>query len=153
MYMKRFLCTTLCLVFLFIVARPPAASPTPPPPPPAEQSEIGILSTKYLADWNCSLINNDDGTVTIKGYSQANRIVDEIYVEIYLQKWNGSSWQTVSNGYRKTANNNVYVSHSKNISVQTGVYYRTLSYHQVIHNDIEDPKQPQKIVSDSCYID
>lgn len=151
--MKRFLTTALCLVFLFAFAVSIASSAAPPPPPPDEQGEIGIQSTEYLFDWNCSLVDNDDGTVTLKGYSQANRIVDEIYVELYLQKWNGSSWQTVSNVYRKTANNDIYVSQSKNISVQKDAYYRTLSYHQVIHNGIEDPEQPQKMVSNSYYID
>ncbi|WP_449240931.1 hypothetical protein [Desulfoscipio gibsoniae] len=151
--MKRLLTFALCLFFFLAFSGSMATSSTLSPPPPEDQDEISILSTEYLSDWDCYLIDNGDGTVTIRGYSQANRYVDEIYVKLYLQKWDGSSWQTVSSGYRKTANDNIYVSHSKNISVQTGAYYRTLSYHQIIHNDIEDPKQPQKIVSDSCYID
>lgn len=149
--MKRSM-LVLCLVVILSFAMYGVALASLTPPPPDEKSDADILSTTYLCDWSCELANNGDGTVKLIGFSQADRIVDKIYVELYLQKWTGSSWVTVSNASRNTEYNDFYVDHYKNITVQKGYYYRTISYHQVTHDGLIDPSPAKMCTSSSLLI-
>lgn len=96
----------LLFIFLLFPAIANAASPgVALPPPPSQIEIISPFSTQYLIAWNCNIVNNLDGTVTLSGYSQANQSVDQIWVSLYLQQWNGSQWVNVAGGYKTTEYN------------------------------------------------
>jgi hypothetical protein len=90
--------------------------------------------------------------VTITGFSEATQNVDKIWVEIYLQKWNGSQWVDISSGYYQEKQNSIYVSASKNLNVTTGYYYRTRSEHQCIEGGVADPSNAAECISKSIYV-
>jgi len=122
------------------------------PPPPAQDEVIAPLATQYLTSWSCFIINNGDGTVSLTGYSQANQFVDQIWVSLYLQRWDGSNWVTVSSGYKTTVYNSDYAEGAQRLSVTRGYYYRTMAKHQVIHNGVNDPSSPASSYSTSVLV-
>jgi hypothetical protein len=146
---SRFVFLVLSL-FLVLCVGVPGAMAVPPPSDESSSGTIGVQSTLYLASGSSYITNNYDGTVSVLGKSEAVQIVDQIWVKVYLQQWNGSQWVDVTSGLRKDAYNTYYVSKGAVYSVPGGYYYRTKSQHQVIHNGIYDPSPPA--VSYSGYI-
>lgn len=73
--------------------------------------------------------------ITFSGKSVSSVKEDTLFVFIYLQEKQGSSWVTIDSAW-KSANNAVSVSHSKSKTVGGGRYYRTRSYHQSITNGV-----------------
>ncbi|WP_066632627.1 hypothetical protein [Desulfolucanica intricata] len=130
----------LCICFM---SSPAWASPSPDD----KLQDVNIESTLYLASWGCDLTSS--GTIT--GFSEAIQAVDKIWVKIYLQKWNGTTWVDITSGdYRENQNSN-FVSIAKTYNLSSG-YYRVRAEHQCIENGTKDPSTPAVSFSDYLYI-
>lgn len=125
-------------------------SPKTQPPPPDKTRAVAPLSTLYLSSWGCSISQQSSNTVLLSGYSEANVPVNKIWVTLYLQRWNGSQWVTISSGYKSTGYNTVSITGKQTLTVTPGYYYRTMGQHQCYNNGVYDPSQPA--VSTSGYI-
>lgn len=154
--MKKRLAMILTVLMLTVFTLPlpvlagAHSSKTPPPDTP---QAVTPLSTLWLSAWNCSISQQNSSTVQLSGYSEANVPVNQIWVILYLQQWNGSQWVTISNGYRATGNNTVSITGKQTLTVTPGHYYRTTGNHQCYNNGIYDPSQPKVSTSTSIYVD
>ncbi len=88
-------------------------------------------SYQFMRDAISSITNLQNGQVNIKGETIAVQYVDYISVKMYLQKWNGSSWNDVASSATYSDTNEYYIVAGENFSVQSGYYYRTRSHHTV----------------------
>lgn len=100
----------------------------------------GIQTTKWLARGQSDITLTSDRKIIMDGLSEADQIVDRIWVRSYLQRWTGSSWSNIDSAYNYE-DNWYYVTVRKTIPVSPG-QYRVRSEHQVIHNGIKDPNPP-----------
>lgn len=125
-------------------------SKTPPPPPQDKVQAVAPMSTRYLSAWGCSIDQRSSNSVLLSGYSESYMPVSKIWVTLYLQRWDGSQWVTISGGYNATAYNTVSVTGKHNLTVTPGYYYRTMARHQCYNNGSYDPASPA--VSTSGYI-
>ena len=75
-------------------------------------------------------IGNSDGKAVIYGETLGNHLSDEIGLELYLEKYNGSTYDSYASwSYVKY---NVYdIDASFTLSVPKGYYYRLRGYHYV----------------------
>ncbi|MEW6772338.1 MAG: hypothetical protein AB1330_13340, partial [Bacillota bacterium] len=105
---SRFLFLVLSLVLVLCVGVSGVMA-VPPPSDEGSSGTIGIQSTLYLASGSSYITNNYDGTVSVLGKSEAVQTVDQIWVKVYLQRWNGVQWVDVTSGLRKDAYNTYYV--------------------------------------------
>jgi hypothetical protein len=137
--------TLTLLVLLAFLASGAAALPTD------HETSPGIESTQYLTGGISRITNNGNGTVSIIGESYANQIVDQIWVRVYLQKYEGGQWKTISFGTYRVAHNDFFVRAHSTIPVSPGTY-RAISEHQVIHNGKKDPTVPYISTSASITI-
>ncbi len=149
---------------LFLMSLPGiCAAATTVPPPPKEinlssnphasitvntHSDTSIEGISLISEWICGIVDNSDRTVTIMGETSTFGTVEYLDAQVYLQRWNGSSWvdvtsRTYSDSYT------VNVSGSSYISVAGGYYYRTRSVHNA-HN--AGNYDAQSSVSDALWI-
>lgn len=92
--------------------------------------EITGASSSLIKQWNCTIADNSNGTVTIYGETTSYGTVDYLDVEVFLQRWNGSSWVDVtSRSY--SDNSYFYVRGSSSITVTRGYSYRCRAVHHV----------------------
>ena len=119
--------------------------------PRSDADQAGILSTKYLASASNALYNNGGGSVTMEGFSESAVPVDQIWVRITLQRWNGSAWVDIKS-VRKDAYNTSIVTASNTETVTRGYLYRVKSEHQVVHKGEQDPNPALVLYSDSKLI-
>ncbi len=105
--------------------------------PPGDIMPYSIFdpSHLYLDSGSCS-ITAKTGSVIASANTSANREVDSIGVTIYVQKWNGSSWENFGAGNTLGGNDTAYYSNAVSKSVTPGYYYRTRSIHWVIENGV-----------------
>jgi len=100
--------------------------------PPIELFSVFDPSHLYLGSGNSS-ITPSSGKVTVSATTFAYTSVDSIGIIFYVEKWDGSSWNTVGSGSTMGTNNassyhNLFVK-----SVDAGYYYRAKTIHWVIH--------------------
>lgn len=81
-----------------------------------------------------SSISASTGSVSVSAATTAVTTVDSIGITVYVQKWNGSNWETVGSGYTLGGNNASSYSNSVSKSVASGFYYRARTIHWVIEN-------------------
>ncbi|MCD9020881.1 DUF6147 family protein [Cohnella silvisoli] len=103
--------------------------------PPAESFSVFNPNHLYL-DSGTSSISASSGSVTVSGSTTANQVVDSIGVTFYVQKWNGTSWETVGSGSTVGGNQLSVYSNSFGKSVTAGYYYRGRTIHWVIENGV-----------------
>ena len=103
--------------------------------------DAGVLTTRYLTRGGCNIYKVGSNTLKLTGFTEANQIVDEISVTLYLQRLEESTWKDVAGGYRRTVYDTIDVTHAVNVIAAPGYYYRTRAVHQVIHNGIVETKQ------------
>jgi len=107
------------------------------------------LSGDYLINvWHSEINDVGSGQVELYGYTQCNRSCDTVSVKLVLQKWTGSTWQSLSS-YTFTNNYSSYVSGTKTVSVERGKYYRVWSYHYAEDGTLTDQCTA---TSDSIYV-
>lgn len=66
--------------------------------------------------------------VAANGSTTAHSVVDSITVYVYVERYTGSGWTTVSS-WGVTEYNDYYVSTTKFVTVTSGYYYRVRSFH------------------------
>ncbi len=103
--------------------------------PPEEQMSVFNPNHLYL-DNGSSSISASTGSVTVSASTSANQVVDTIGVTFYVQKWNGSSWETVGSGSTTSSSQLSYYFNTFNKSVTAGYYYRARTIHWVIENGV-----------------
>ena len=84
--------------------------------------------SSLIKQWNCTIADNSDGTVAIYGETMAYGTVDYLDVEVFLQRWNGSSWIDVTSRTYSDSSC-VYVRGSASIKAAGGYSYRCRAVH------------------------
>jgi hypothetical protein len=143
----------LAIVVSHVQALAASQGPKTPPPPSEKTQVVAPLTTLWLSAWNCSISQQSSNTVLLSGYADANIPVNQIWVILYLQRWNGSQWITVSNGYKSTGTNTPSITGKQTLTVTLGYYYRAMGNYQCYNNGIYDPSQPEVSTSGYIYVD
>lgn len=95
------------------------------------ESTVEFLSMTrgiYLHSGSASITSPGTGLICGTGKTYANMSIPSLFVGVYLQRYNGSSWSTIANWTQYAYNTN-YVGSSKTYSVTRGYYYRTYTVH------------------------
>jgi len=92
--------------------------------------EISSVSSSLIKQWNCTIADNSNGTVTICGETNSYGTVDYLDVEVFLQRWNGSNWVDVTSRVYSDRSY-FYVRGSSSITVYGGYSYRCRAVHHV----------------------
>lgn len=103
--------------------------------PPVQSMSTFDPNHQYLFNGTNS-ITALTGTVSIGADTSATQVVDSIGIIFYVQKWNGSSWETVGSGSTTGGNNSGYYTNSISRSSTAGYYYRARTIHWVIENGV-----------------
>lgn len=82
----------------------------------------------YLLSGSASITSPGVGQVCSTGKTYATQSIPSMYVAVYIQRYNGSTWSTVANWTQYAYNTNIVTS-SKTYSVSRGYYYRTYTVH------------------------
>lgn len=82
----------------------------------------------YLGSCSASVTSPGTGYVCGTGKTYATMVIPSIYVDVAIQRYNGSGWTTVAS-WVQYAYNAAYVGSSKTYSVTRGYYYRTATVH------------------------
>lgn len=110
----------------------PMALTSAPPPEP-----LGTFNPNHqYLDSGTSSLSATTGTVTVSASTSANQAVDSIGITFYVQKWNGTTWETVGSGSTTGGNASQYYSNTYSKSVTAGYYYRARTLHWVIENGV-----------------
>ncbi|MFC5701720.1 DUF6147 family protein [Cohnella faecalis] len=106
--------------------------------PPSELvAPMSIFNPSHLyLDSGGSSITASTGKVTVAASTTALIAVDSIGITFYVQKWNGSSWETVGSGTTTGGNNASSYTNSLARTVTSGYYYRSRTIHWVIENGV-----------------
>src|SRR5262249_9440521 len=109
--------------------------------PDQSSAGTGVFSTagnQYLMTYaSYSSINNSaPGTMTISGTTNATTVVDTVGVSTYLQRYDGTNWNTVLTGPSLMLYNSPVASAKGGTNIWKGYYYRTMSYHWVLEGTI-----------------
>jgi len=109
------------------------------PPPPLEMSIEGYFdpSYKYLDQGDSTIIDKGNRTAQINVTTIAKQTVASIGATIYLEKWTGTAWITVSTTPASISENNTsYFDGYAIMSTASGYYYRARTLHWVSHNGV-----------------
>ncbi len=88
-----------------------------------------VQAEDYLINiWHGEITDLGDGKVELFGYTQCNRICDQVSVKLTLQQWTGSTWINLGS-YTFYDYQTDYVEGVKTVSVEREKYYRVKSYH------------------------
>lgn len=103
---------------------------------------------EYLAYGGCGIAKMANNIVQIDGYTTCNQMCDEVYLGLFLDRYeNDGSWHTI---YIKelTEQNCAGISYNKNVIITPGYYYRIRAGHYakkgnlVESNSSESPSMP-----------
>jgi len=105
-------------------------------------------SSSLIKQWSCTIADNSNGTVTIYGETTSYGTVNYLDAEVFLQRWNGSSWVDVTS--RTYSNNSYfYVRGSSIITVAKGYSYRCRAVH---HAQNAGNNSTQTSVSSALFV-
>lgn len=143
--MRRTLSCILSIVMILMFAYPinaQAASShktgalTGPPPEIIQPFTLFDPDYSYLERGGSYISELSDERINIWGDTYGTVHMDEIGVELTLQRWNGSSWVDVISGSPSVDTDSAYAYQSHIlVSVAKGYYYRTKSSHWIIYGD------------------
>ncbi|MBW7477249.1 hypothetical protein K0T92_21255 [Paenibacillus oenotherae] len=129
---------------IFASASPALSQQAKTPPPPILITPFTVFDPafNYLENGTCGISysgTSGNYKATIWGDTSGVIRVDKIGVKVYLQRWSGSAWVDVYTGANTelTEASYVYQSHS-NLSVTSGYYYRTKSYHWILEGSTSE---------------
>ncbi|MFC5404966.1 hypothetical protein [Cohnella soli] len=116
-------------------ATSPAASQALTLAPDVEPYSIFNPNHLYLdsGSVNASLSGS---TLTALATTSANTTVDTIGITFYLQKWNGTTWDTVGAGTMKSDTSKSTYSSNQSYSLTAGYYYRVQTTHWIIKGSV-----------------
>lgn len=100
---------------------------------PAEPLSVFNPNHIYL-DNGTNGVSGGSGTISVTASTFAQSTVDTIGITFFLQKWNGSAWETVSSGTMRSSTQKASFTDIFNYSVTAGYYYRARTLHWVIEN-------------------
>lgn len=89
---------------------------------------ISMTKGIYLLSGSASITSPGTGLVCSTGKTYATMSIPSMFVGVYIQRYNGSTWSTVANWTQYAYNTNIVTS-SKTYSVTRGYYYRTVTVH------------------------
>ncbi|RKP53102.1 hypothetical protein D7Z26_15330 [Cohnella endophytica] len=101
--------------------------------PPLVTNSVFNPGHLYLDNGN-AVATASAGSINVVASTSALQTVDTIGVTFYLQKWNGSVWETISSGTMKSATQQSSFSSNQSYSVAAGSYYRSRTVHWIIKN-------------------
>lgn len=106
-------------------------------PPPEEISILGMFDPnhKYLLDGTNLISKYDSDTIRLEGTTYAKEVVESIGMTLYLQKWNGSSWENVGSGSTYYVSNRDVYDKTIYRSAESGYYYRVKTIHWISNDD------------------
>ncbi|MFD0671262.1 hypothetical protein [Cohnella sp. GCM10027633] len=106
-------------------------------PVPDERAAFSVFDPSHLYLSNGSnSISVSTGNIVVGVSTTATMIVDSIGYTVYIQKWNGSSWETYGSGNTVGGSNAINFSGNVPKSVASGYYYRARTIHWVIENGV-----------------
>lgn len=115
-----------------IVIQEPEGALTLPPPTFIQPLTVFDPNYTYLEKGGSSISDLGSQKVNIWGETFGTVHVDEIGVQLTLERWTGSAWVEIYSGSSTTDTASAYVYQSYIISpVQKGYYYRAKSQHWV----------------------
>lgn len=82
----------------------------------------------YLSNGIASIVNKGNGVVYVCGETFCNKVSDEVYAKVYLERLTNSGWSTIKTHSNISYNTN-YTSAGVIFSVSKGYYYRVRGYH------------------------
>ncbi|GIP41248.1 hypothetical protein J31TS4_45280 [Paenibacillus sp. J31TS4] len=120
-----------------------------PPPPESDMKGSGLILERssstgsmqpnainpgqiYLSSGNASLVDRGGGKAGMIGQTYATQIVDTVGLEVRIQRWTGSSWDTLYTTPTITNSNSANVYGQDSALVTKGYYYRAWGYHFII---------------------
>lgn len=115
-------------------SEPAAKTPSSPPPPssspngPEGTGEIGIQANLMISEWGSGIQDSGNRQLIVSGYTRTHLTVSYVTVNVYLQRWNGTSWVDVRT-WPFAVNNGSYVSGYGSIVVDNSGYYRARAIH------------------------
>ena len=155
----RILVSLLCLL-VFAVSLPGVATAEEESSPPVtfegnfqngievNMQERSDEESSLIKQWSCTIADNSNGTVTIYGETITYSIVDYLDVEVFLQRWNGSSWVDVTSRTYSDSSY-FYVRGSSVITITRGYSYRCKAIH---HAQKAGSNSTQTSVSNALFV-
>ena len=80
-------------------------------------------------------LSNLDGQAGIYGETLCNHTIDEVGLELYLEKYNGSIFTSYAD-WERIETNSYQALEALTVSVDKGYYYRLRGYHYAIDDDM-----------------
>ena len=97
-----------------------------------------VKTSNYLIEEGFGRITDrGDGTVSLYGYTRANKICNEISIQIILQRKDGSSWTNV-HSHTYLARYDDYAWGSRVVAVERGKEYRLRTVHKASDHSVND---------------
>ncbi len=128
MFRKLLVNLLATVVLMGMIASPAMAAKTPPPP--EEDFNMGIQTLDLISHGECTMTTNSDGTIYATGDTQAQYVMDSVGVKLFLQQWDGSSWNDIDSSVTFTEYNTDFISEFNEFSsIQSGYYYRIKAKH------------------------
>ena len=121
----------------FAVAGHPESAAKPPssPPPPVSDSngstssgDVGIQANLLIGEWGSRIENAGNRQLVVSGHTRTYLMVSFVSVDVYLQRWNGTSWVDVKTWPFAVANGS-YVSGYGSMVVDSSGLYRAKAVH------------------------
>lgn len=113
-------------------------------PPPMIQEGDSSYSTIWenaaIIQRTGSQINNNGKEVQISASTQTYTSVEKLWITIYIERWDGTSWNTISTGVTTSDENKMNLYASQNYIIIAGYYYRGRTVHSVEDNSIQETK-------------
>ncbi|MFC5470711.1 hypothetical protein ACFPPD_18650 [Cohnella suwonensis] len=120
-----------------------AGQPTTSAATPLALTSAPIVEPNSVFNPNDQYLDNGTVSATVSGSTltasaatYATQTVDTIGITFYLQKWNGTSWDTVSAGTMKSATSRNSYSTAMSYSLTAGYYYRARTVHWVMNGAV-----------------
>ncbi|WP_427340847.1 hypothetical protein [Caloranaerobacter sp. DY30410] len=100
--------------------------------------EINSTDLNYIDIARCSIHDLGEGALYIKASTMATTSVDILTLNVYLEKWNGSSWETISTWSKSAYLTDEIYFDTVYIGAEIGEKYRVKTIHSVNINDNEE---------------
>lgn len=137
------LCTALSVNADEVIIQEEGALTSPPPEEYQrdglyiKQEEINTTTNSFIFDaWN--QISYNEPIIRISGSTLTNQFVEELTISIFIQRWDGTRWNTVMFGGTASGENRTSLSASQSFIVTPGYYYRGMTVHTARNGFIED---------------
>ena len=109
-----------------------------------------VLTGEYLIDiWHGRIRDTGNGRVEIYAYTFANRICNELDIQLLVEQEVGSTW-TVVGRYTFKSKNTDSMSGTEYVQVKRGEHYRLRTIHKAVADNLSDETEG---LTRSIYVD